>query len=48
MKEKMLKNTIRKIERNYRDLEASLVNQLNLETPNQQYTTGTYREIVWK
>ena len=48
MKEKMLKDTIRKIERNYRDLEASLVNQLNLETPNHQYTTGTYREIVWK
>ena len=48
MKEKMLKDTIRKIERNYRDLEASLVNQLNLETPNHQYTTCTYREIVWK
>lgn len=48
MNKKLLKNTIEKIEKNYRELEASLVNQLNLEIPNHQYTTGSYREIVWK
>ena len=48
MNKKLLKNTIEKIEKNYRELESSLVNQLNLEIPNHQYTTGSYREIVWK
>lgn len=47
MEEKMLKKTIYKIAKNYESLEASLVNQLSLETPNHQYTTGSYRENVW-
>lgn len=42
------KKTIKKICENYENLEKSLVNQLLLETPNHQLTTGTYREAVWK
>ena len=40
--------TITKIVENYKNLEQSLVNQLRLETPNHQLTTGTYREAVWR
>ena len=47
MEEKILKKTIHKIAKNYEGLEASLVNQLSLETPNHNYTTGSYRENVW-
>lgn len=48
MTEDKMEDTIRKIASNYQDLEKSLVNQLQLETPNHQYTTGSYRETVWK
>lgn len=48
MTEKKMAETIRKIAKNYEDLEISLVNQLQIETPNHQYTTGSYRETVWK
>lgn len=48
MTEGKMADTIRKIARNYEDIEKSLVNQLQLETPNHQYTTGSYRETVWK
>lgn len=47
-KKKKCKKTLKKIARNYKDREKSLVNQLNMETPNHQLTTGTYRETVWK
>ena len=47
MEEKILKKTIHKIANNYEGLEASLVSQLSLETPNHHYTTGSYREKVW-
>lgn len=36
------------IAENYENLEKSLVNQLMLETPQHPYTTGSYREQVWK
>lgn len=48
MTEDKMTDTIRKIAKNYEELEKSLVNQLQLETPNHQYTTGSYRETVWK
>lgn len=48
MTEDKMADTIRKIAKNYEELEKSLVNQLQLETPNHQYTTGSYRETVWK
>lgn len=48
MKEEKMKETIRKIAQNYAEVEKSLVNQLQLETPNHQYTTGSYRETVWE
>ena len=46
--DKKEEKTIKKIYENYENIEKSLVNQLLLETPNQQLTTGTYRETVWK
>lgn len=46
-KDKHIK-TIKKLVSNYANLEESIVNQLNLETPNYHLTTGTYREGVWK
>ena len=33
---------------NYIELEKSLINQLKIQTPNHYYTTGSYREGVWK
>lgn len=42
------KETIEKIAENYNDIERSLVRQLQLSTPAQHLTTGTYRETVWK
>lgn len=48
--EEIVKNhrTISKIIQNYKNLETSIVNQLLLETPAHQPTTGSYREHVWK
>lgn len=40
--------TIQKIIENYSHLEESLANQLDLQVPNHQLTTGTFRESVWK
>lgn len=42
------RNTITKIVENYYNLEKSLVTQLQLETPAQPPTTGSYREEVWR
>lgn len=42
------KKTMRKIVSNYKAIEESLVNQLEIQTPEQPYVTGSYRETVWK
>lgn len=43
-----LKNkTIKKIKENYKRIEKSIVEQLFLEFPEHQPTTGSYREDVW-
>ncbi|MTK06197.1 MAG: hypothetical protein F8N38_03785 [Hungatella sp.] len=39
---------ITELTRNYIQLEESLVNQLNIKISNHYYTSGTYREEVWK
>jgi hypothetical protein len=46
--DKKEEKTIKKVYENYENIEKSLVNQLLLETPNQQLTMGIYRERVWR
>lgn len=43
----MSKKTIDKIKENYKRIEKSIVEQLFLEFPDHQPTTGSYREDVW-
>lgn len=40
--------TLNKLYENYENIEKSIVNQLLLDAPNHQLTTGTYREDVWR
>ena len=48
MTEKTMDTTIKKIAKNYNQLEQSLVNQLRLELSKHNLTIGTYRERVWQ
>lgn len=48
MTKEVMERTIKKLAKNYEQLEDSLVSQLQLETPNHSYTIGAYRERVWQ
>ena len=48
MTEQTMNTTIKKIAKNYNQLEQSLVNQLRLELSKHNLTIGTYRERVWQ
>ena len=46
--EKDMQKTIKMIAENYRNLERSIVKQLQLAVDDHHLTTGTYRESVWR